>query len=174
MSYFTDCNTIEEIKQRYKDLAKQHHPDLGGDTKTMQDVNREYHDALKGNDKKQSDGFTYHYNMEVEQAIIDKISELLKALKDFDGINLWLVGRWVWIDGETKPAKEVLKEQQCRWASKHKRWYWRHESDRSRGKGGDFEQIANKYGMASIKEKPHGTKPASRQLNNRKQLAMAV
>jgi hypothetical protein len=36
MIYFNNCRTIDEVKAMYKQLAKQHHPDFGGDTATMQ------------------------------------------------------------------------------------------------------------------------------------------
>jgi curved DNA-binding protein CbpA len=42
MSWFAGCKNYEEIKARYRDLAKKHHPDRGGDTRTMQDINREF------------------------------------------------------------------------------------------------------------------------------------
>ena len=29
MRFFKDCKTIEEVKARYKTLAKAHHPDCG-------------------------------------------------------------------------------------------------------------------------------------------------
>lgn len=32
MRFFQDCQTIDEVKKRYKSLAKEHHPDKGGDT----------------------------------------------------------------------------------------------------------------------------------------------
>ncbi len=34
MKYFKDCATIDEVKVRYKKLAKENHPDAGGDTAT--------------------------------------------------------------------------------------------------------------------------------------------
>ena len=42
MKYFTGCNTIDEVKAAYKKLAKENHPDVGGDTVTMQSINTEY------------------------------------------------------------------------------------------------------------------------------------
>jgi len=42
MNYFTDCKTIADVKTLYKKLAKGAHPDLGGDTATMQAINNEY------------------------------------------------------------------------------------------------------------------------------------
>jgi hypothetical protein len=31
MKWFKDCQTLGEVKAQYKKLAKQYHPDLGGD-----------------------------------------------------------------------------------------------------------------------------------------------
>jgi len=42
MKYFKECRTLDEVKAMYKQLAKQYHPDLGGDTETMQAINSEY------------------------------------------------------------------------------------------------------------------------------------
>lgn len=42
MRWFNGCNSLDEVRTLYKKLAKQHHPDLGGDTLTMQEINKEY------------------------------------------------------------------------------------------------------------------------------------
>ena len=42
LKYFYNYKTLEEVKATYKQLAKQDHPDLGGDTATMQTINTEY------------------------------------------------------------------------------------------------------------------------------------
>ncbi len=47
MNYFSDCNSPDEIRTKYRNLVKKHHPDLGGDTKTMQEINTAYEIALK-------------------------------------------------------------------------------------------------------------------------------
>lgn len=44
--YFAGCNTAEEVEARYKELARQNHPDLGGDTAVMAEINRQ-HDMRK-------------------------------------------------------------------------------------------------------------------------------
>ncbi len=45
--YFDHIKSIDEIKARYKILAKRLHPDIGGDTTIMQEINREYEEAIK-------------------------------------------------------------------------------------------------------------------------------
>ncbi len=42
MKYFTICKTLDELKKEYRRLAMLHHPDVGGDTATMQAINAEY------------------------------------------------------------------------------------------------------------------------------------
>ena len=46
MNYFTGCNTAER-KLKWKELAKIHHPDVGGDIKVMQEINRQYLEEVK-------------------------------------------------------------------------------------------------------------------------------
>lgn len=42
MKFFVNCNTLEELKKEYRRLAMIHHPDVGGDTTTMQAINAEF------------------------------------------------------------------------------------------------------------------------------------
>ena len=44
--YFDDCNTIEECKARYKELAKKLHPDMGGSKEEFQRLFDEYTEAM--------------------------------------------------------------------------------------------------------------------------------
>lgn len=48
MQYFslTPETTREELNDQYRTLAKQHHPDLGGDAEVMKEINAEYPLAL--------------------------------------------------------------------------------------------------------------------------------
>jgi hypothetical protein len=77
----------------------------------MQDINDEYHEALKhANGHTRKDGekaYTYRYEYEWEQSIIDKISELLKL--KMDDVAIWLIRLWVWIVGDTRLHKEYSK-----------------------------------------------------------------
>ena len=42
MAFFNGIESFDDLKSRFRALAKIHHPDLGGDPETMKDINEEY------------------------------------------------------------------------------------------------------------------------------------
>jgi len=42
MKYFAEVHTLDELKKKFRRLAMLNHPDVGGDTATMQEINAEY------------------------------------------------------------------------------------------------------------------------------------
>lgn len=153
MNYFKETTTPEEIKKRYRELCKQHHPDLGGDEETMKAVNDQYHKALKSADGQASfdesgKEHKYYYHAEREEEIAAKLRELL-ALK-MESVDIYLIGVWVWLKGETKPHKDKLKALDCKWHSKNACWYYRPEGYRSTRSGKGLDEIARKYGARKI------------------------
>lgn len=42
MSWFKNPGTLEELKKQYKQLAMEHHPDMGGNKSDMKAINAEY------------------------------------------------------------------------------------------------------------------------------------
>ena len=45
-NFFENCRTLDELKSEYRRLARIHHPDVGGDVATMQEINRQYEAAF--------------------------------------------------------------------------------------------------------------------------------
>lgn len=59
--FFKNVETVEELYSQYKKLAMQYHPDHGGSTEDMQQINAEYDELKKrvGNTHKSATGETY-------------------------------------------------------------------------------------------------------------------
>ena len=49
--YFDHCTTIEEAKKLQKELAKQYHPDKGGNDEIMKEINSRYDEFLDNYEK---------------------------------------------------------------------------------------------------------------------------
>lgn len=150
MNWFSGCSNEADIKARYRDLAKRHHPDLGGDTVTMQSINAAYEDALKG---------AYRAAGMDEQKVSDRwerdaeAAEMAARVMAIDpGLVVELCGCWLWITGATRERRAELKAAGCFWAPKKSAWYWRREVDGMRWRGRrrrlSLEEIRWKYGSA--------------------------
>ena len=147
--YFKGCKTVEETKTKYRKLAMQYHPDKGGDTAIMQQINEQYLEALQEKDgqertDKQGKTYKYTYNEEVEKEIMQKINELL-TLKMQD-VKIELIGRWIWISGNTRKYKEELKQAKCKWSGKKRVWYYHTGQFKKRRSEKSMEEIRNIFG----------------------------
>lgn len=149
MKYFASCKNLDELKKEYRRLAMRHHPDHGGDTATMQAINGEYHErfvVLREQHNTAAD--ENHQTTEAPEEFI----AIINALVRIPGLTVELCGCWLWISGDTRPAKEQLKAAGCRWSATKKMWYWRHQEDgayRSRGKR-SMSEIRMKYGSQTF------------------------
>ena len=158
MNWFEGRQSVETVKAEYRRLAMEHHPDHGGDTATMQDINRAYHQALERLDGYESHDdrgrvHRYHYRREREQAIMDKLSELLAVVAP--GVEIDLIGLWLWITGTRKDdigTRAALKKAGCRWHGKRVCWYWRPDEMRHYGRQnqGGLASLAAKYGCRTF------------------------
>lgn len=150
MEYFKNISTVEEIKKHYKKLAIENHPDKGGSTEKMQDINNQYQDALKSCHGKKTGDKSYKYMKDVEQEIMDKLQQLIKL----DGLKFALIGYWLWVTGETKKNKDTLKSNDLKWHSKRKCWYYKpRDWKNSRRSNSSLEELAGKYGYSEFTSK---------------------
>ncbi len=151
MKYFNDCNTLEEVKALYKKLALENHPDRGGSTEVMQEINTEYAFAtarivsgsnMNAEDTEQQIRFSEEYRKIIEQII------------HLPGIVIELVGLWIWVTGKTKPVHKELSAAKLFYAAKKKAWYYRSDHLKAkRGSKKSLDEIRNKYGSEVVKNK---------------------
>jgi len=133
--YFSNCQSLDEAKSLYKKLARQHHPDLGGDTATMQAINAEYArfqseftrtDQRARQQRAHAEGkktaADYHNLDEVAEILRVKLEALLNISPE---LTVEVCGLWIWITGETKKHREAIKAVEgMRYAPEKQAWYF--------------------------------------------------
>lgn len=120
--FFKDVKTVAELRKAYINLLKVNHPDNGGDVEICKAINAEY-DYLIGRLPKDTTGKTAQSTAEARKDFqIDKeIREIINQIIRFDGINIEVVGSWIWIDGNSYPYKEELKGFGFQWSRARKK-----------------------------------------------------
>jgi hypothetical protein len=155
MKYFQDCRTIDDLKSKFKELAKKHHPDLGGDVAVMQEINNEYSYAVAYFAKHGDLGQRGADNQDkTADDIIRDNETYMNAITAIIHLPLIveLVGSWIWVSGNTYPYRDNLHSAGFFWASAKKMWYFRPDDKKckSYGKGGEIGEIRAKYGSKPI------------------------
>lgn len=157
MTFFKYCKTLDELRKAYKEALQKHHPDNGGDAEICKQVNVEYKKVF---DRLKSD--RPHYEDETQEAkesrkwdadADEKIREMIHRFIHFEGMNIEIIGCWIWIDGGTFPYKDELKQAGFQWSRNRKKWHWTSEPATARRyyKGKlNFEEIRSKYGSAAV------------------------
>ncbi|MBO5030316.1 MAG: J domain-containing protein [Lachnospiraceae bacterium] len=163
MTYFNNAGTLEELRKQYKELLKIHHPDnANGSEDVTKEINAEYdklfkvledkHDTAhqEKTDNTESDYSKNMYDWENDKTL----REVLQQIISLSGITINLVGAWIWLDGNTYPYKDALKDIGFKWSKQRKMWHW-HNGEYIR-KGNSkiaFVEIENKYGSKKFRTK---------------------
>ena len=112
-AYFSNPKTLEDLRKQYKDLLKKYHPDNpNGSEEATKDINNEYETLFKMlNDvhNQTSDDTTSqtYDNMKWDFAEDEELRNMLSKAIQLVGLNITIVGNWIWIDGDTYPHKAM-------------------------------------------------------------------
>ncbi|UNW11145.1 hypothetical protein MOW14_14675 (plasmid) [Acinetobacter indicus] len=153
IEFLTNVKTLAELKKAYQKLCFKHHPDRGGDTATMQQINAEYDHLLKNlidaeddaNYSENSYWQSKHQQTEVEKTVMEK----LQAIIGLEGLEIEIIGVWIWVSGNTKEHKEALKEHGFKWIKAHGKWCFMGRKSMGRG-GYTMDQMREKYGSKTV------------------------
>ena len=159
MNYFNNVRTREELRRQYKELLKKHHLDNPqGSTAATQEINAEYDRLfrlLKDKHENNSDNIT-HKESEYSKNMYDwendrSLREVLQKIINFDGIEIEIVGAWIWLSGNTYNYKKELKELGFKWASQKKQWYFHTDIFRKKShKSLSMDDIRSYYGSTKV------------------------
>ena len=137
--------TPELIKTAFREACKKYHPDINPAGEEMMKVVNAAYEVLKN----------HSGEIKEEQADYgEEFNTALNSILALDGLNIEIMGVWIWVTGDTITHKNHLKEAGFKWASKKKAWHFRPANYRSSSRGQTpLEEIRAKYGS----EKPNGS-----------------
>lgn len=145
IKWFKDITTTDELKKAYRELAKLHHPDLGGRVEDMQEINNEYDELIKVLPKRAADGSTYQPREDQRETReqSDAFRAAVIAALKLDGVELEICGSWLWATGNTKDNREALKAAGYKWSKNKNAWYWHEE--------GYIKHTSKRYTMDEVR-----------------------
>lgn len=159
MGIFNNCNNVEDVKKKFRELIKENHPDNGGDATTAARILEEYRKALdtfeKCNAKHTTANNACRNETEKAEDLSNDIADAAAVACGLDGVIVELVGAWLWVTGNTYPVRDELKGAGFKWASKKKAWYFHAGEYHRHGRTEkDLDTIKAKYGSATISYNP--------------------
>ena len=142
-----------EMQKLFRALAKDNHPDMGGDTLTMQMINDAW-ETFKTAYQKDSHWFDWAAAQnKAEYDVVELFRDILSKVQHLSGLDLTISGSWLWIGGNTKFHSDILKANGCRFSAKKKLWSW-HPPEQGKSKRYrktvTQDKIYEKYGSQKV------------------------
>lgn len=161
--------TLDEGAKMYRELASKHHPDHGGNTSDMQEINNEW-DELKPTlprfCTKQAQQGRQQYQQQKDANSAAKAAQDAEAAKmaaelaKCPGLQFDVVGSWIWADTNHKWLR-TLEKLGFRWSANRSKYYWHPEGDSSRrNRRASYEEIYQKYNGSSYQTRSRESIPA--------------
>ena len=159
LKWFRDCHSVEDVKKTYRALCFKYHPDVNDAPdaeQKMKEINAEYEIAFnrfKNVHKAKAEQTATAGSAEAaaESAEVPEMfKNIINGLVGCDGVQIDIVGTWVWLTGNTFAYKDKIKQLGFRWASKKKAWYWHSPEEKATHSKMSLDEIKDKYGCQTF------------------------
>ncbi|MFW6586085.1 molecular chaperone DnaJ [Acinetobacter baumannii] len=160
MKHFSSVTSLDELKLQYKKLAFKNHPDRGGKTEVMQEINSEYeqllnriiNEASKDQYQDSSENGRGFWSSRSEHSEVEKkVKQAIDAIINLDGLDIEIIGVWVWVSGDTKQHKDKLKEAGFVWNRVQRKWVFIGKKSNGRGRM-TLDQMRELHGSQKVKK----------------------
>lgn len=163
--WFKEARTVDDLKKMYRDLARKHHPDVGGRLEDMQEINAEYDELIKELPKRAADGKTYQPRDDQRETReqSEAFKQAVAAAIILEGVELEICGSWLWATGNTRIHKDALKAAGYQWSAKKSAWYWHDgEYHKKSSKKFTLDEIRGMWGSEKVEaEQDEQRQPAA-------------
>jgi len=156
LNWFKDCKDLQDVKNLYKKLMLFWHPDINKNENSLENsklINIEYNYILENN---------YEFNNEVnennyESEILnrDTYLNIINKLINLEGLQLELIGSWLWVSGSTYLHKDIIKSLGLNFAGAKKMWYYKDSEFKfykHNKENMSIDNIKAKYGSININQ----------------------
>ena len=160
LKFFENVTTLTELRKEYRRLAFIYHPDKGGDTVLMQILNDQY-ERLSEKFIKENVDFS-EGRKEYEMQVSEEIRDMLDRIMFLKGVDIEVIGGWIWITGNTFAIRTTLKSLGFMFSHQKTAWYWhKGEYRKNNGKIQSMDEMRDFWGTQKIETQPE----ISNQLN---------
>ena len=160
LKFFENVTTLTELRKEYRRLAFIYHPDKGGDTVLMQILNDQY-ERLSEKFIKENVDFS-EGRKEYEMQVSEEIRQMLDRIMFLKGVDIEVIGGWIWITGNTFAIRTTLKSLGFMFSHPKTAWYWhKGEYRKKNGKIQSMDEMRDFWGSQKIETQPE----TSNQLN---------
>lgn len=155
MKYFKDVKSIQELKKHYRDLVFKYHPDLNKEdtTSIMQEINAEYNELFEKVKNHFVNAKGEVYTKENSEDIED-FKNIINQIITFKDCKIEIIGNWLWVTGNTKHYKEILKNLKFKWINNKKAWaYHTDEYFKRTNKVYTLDDLRNSFKTVTVENK---------------------
>ena len=149
INWFKDVRTLDELRKMYRNLAKTHHPDRGGDVESMKEINNQY-EKLSKTIINENPTFTEERKAAEHQHSAD-IAAKLNEIITIENIEIEIIGNWIWLTGNTYMARVKIKAAGFLYSKNKSAWFWHEDGYRKKNrKTYDLDDIRDFFGSEKV------------------------
>lgn len=153
IGYFDErsISDLDKLRKEYYRLAKIYHPDAGGTKEAFQKLGADYERLTK----QILNGSSFSSaEKENETGISEDMARIVNAIISLPNITIEIIGRWIWVSGQTYPLRTELAAAGLQFIKKAGNPFWVYAGVQSKSRGKmSIDEIRSKYGSNIVRAK---------------------
>jgi len=152
MQYFTNCQSVEEAKKRYRELLMQHHPDHAGQEgeAITKDIINQFNAFLKSFMSHSFNSYYQDKEWKPEAEAVTPFQEILQKIINLE-CEIEIIGYWIYCFN-SKEVREQLKELGFWFSGKHKAWVFSGKAKRNITSRETLDEIRARKGSQKVEK----------------------